>query len=287
MFFNRLQEYGVVINPMKCIFGQAEVKFLGYLVTPKGTQPLPTRVQALKDFPLPKTAKELRRFLGMINFYRRFIPGAAKMQAPIHNLLGAKKGAAAIIWTEEAQQAFENTKQSLTQTTLLAHPRANAELALFTDASDHSTGAILQQQYQDGWEPLAFFSKKLSPTEAKYSAFDRELLAIYLAIKHFRHMVEARRFVIYTDHKPLTFAFHQKPEKCTPRQFRHLDFIGQFTTDIRHIAGPENITTDTLSRVETINSIMSYEALAKSQQEDQELKTYLNPPRTKRSYFLH
>jgi len=97
----------------------------------------------------------------MLNFYRRFIPGAAKMQALIHDLLGAKKGAAAINWTEEAQQAFENTKQSLTQTTLLAHPRANTELALFTDASDHNIGAVLQQ-YQDGWDPLAFFFKKLS-----------------------------------------------------------------------------------------------------------------------------
>jgi len=78
-------------------------------------------------------------------------------------------------------------------------------------------------------------------------------------------MVEARRFVVYTDHKPpLSFAFHQKPEKCTPRQFRHLDFIGQFTTDIRYIAGSENITADALSR-ETMDSVMSYEALAKSQ----------------------
>jgi len=88
-------------------------------------------------------------------------------------------------------------------------------------------------------------------------------------------MIEARRFVIYTDHKPLTFAFRQKPEKCTPRQFRHLDFIGQFSTDIRHIAGPENITADTLSRVEIMQSIINYETLAKSQEEDQELKTYL------------
>jgi len=125
------------------IRGQSEIKFLGYLVTPKGTQPLPARVQALQDYPLPKTAKELRRFLGMLNFYRRFIPEAAKIQAPIHDLLGAKKGAAIINWTEEAQQIFRNIKQSLTQTALLAHPRANTELALFTDASDHSIGAVL------------------------------------------------------------------------------------------------------------------------------------------------
>jgi len=276
ILFNRLQKYGVIINPTKCIFGQPKVKFLGYLVTSEGTQPLPTRVQALREFPLPKTAKGLRRFLGMINFYRRFIPKAAEMQAPMHDLLGAKKGATIIQWTKEAQQTFESTKNSLTQTAILAHPKTYPELALFTDASDHSIGAVLQQKQRDGWEPLAFYSKKLSPTEAKYSTFDRELLAIYLAIKYFRHMVEARRFVIYTDHKPLTFAFRQKPEKCSPRQFRHLDYIGQFTTDIRHVAGPENITADALSRVEAIHSVMDYNALAKSQQEDQELAAYLN-----------
>jgi len=276
ILFKRLQEYGVVINPTKCIFGQHKVKFLGYLVTPEGTQPLPTRVQALQEFPLPKTAKGLRRFLGMVNFYRRFIPKAAEIQAPMHDLLGAKKGATIIQWTNEAQQAFENTRSSLTQTAILAHPKTYAELALFTDASDHSIGAVLQQKQEDGWEPLAFYSKKLSPTEVKYSTFDRELLAIYIAIKYFRHMVEARRFVIYTDHKPLTFAFRQKPEKCSPRQFRHLDYIGQFTTDIRHVAGPENITADALSRIEAIHSVMDYKALAKSQQEDQELAAYLH-----------
>jgi len=108
----------------------------------------------------------------------------------------------------------------------------NGELALFTDTSNQSREA-LQQRRNKCWKSLAFFSKKLSKAETKYSAFDREMLAIYLAIKHFRHMLEARTFVIYTDHKPLTFAFRLKPEKSSPRQFHHLDFISQFTTDIR------------------------------------------------------
>ncbi|EFN71769.1 Uncharacterized protein F44E2.2, partial [Camponotus floridanus] len=116
------------------------------------------------------------------------------------------------------------------------------------DASDSSVGAALQQRGEDGWEPLAFFSKKLSPTEEKYSAFDRELLAIYLAVKHFRHMVEARNFIIFTDHKPIIYSFKQKPDKCSPRQFRHLDFIGQFSTDIRHVSGSDNVVADALSR---------------------------------------
>jgi hypothetical protein len=86
-------------------------------------------------------------------------------------------------------------------------------------------GAALQQRVGDAWQPLAFFSRKLNPAQKKYSAYDRELLAIYEAVRHFRHMLEARHFTILTDHKPLTFAFHQKRDRCSPRQFNHLDYI--------------------------------------------------------------
>lgn len=275
--FEKLQEYGVVVNPSKCVFGQSEVEFLGYQVTGSGVRPLPTRVQVIAEYEEPRTAKDLRRFLGMINFYRKFLPKAAEIQAPLNELLhGDIKGKTLLEWTPEARRAFNATKESITQATLIAHPKINAELAVFTDASDSSVGAVLQQREGEEWEPLGFFSKKLSPAETKYSAFDRELLAIYLAIKYFRHMIEARNFTIYTDHKPLTYAFKKKPEKCTPRQFRHLDFIGQFTTDVRHIKGEENIVADALSRVAEIKTPMSYEALAESQESDEECKEYVN-----------
>jgi cleavage and polyadenylation specificity factor subunit 1 len=107
-------------------------------------------------------------------------------------------------------------------------------------------GAVLQQRVEDTWQPLAFFSRKLSPAQQKYSAYDRELLAIYEAVRHFRHMLEAGQFSILTDNKPLIFAFNQKRDKCSPRQFNHLDFNAQFTTDIRHISGQDNIVADTL-----------------------------------------
>ncbi|KMQ86466.1 pol polyprotein [Lasius niger] len=276
VLFERLQEYGVIVNPAKCVFGQPEVEFLGYQVTGDGTRPLPARVKAIADYEEPRTAKELRRFLGMINFYRRFLPKAAEIQAPLNELLhGEVKGKTPITWTPQAQEAFKITKESLTQATLIAHPKLNAELALFTDASDNSVGAVLQQRVEEEWEPLGFFSKKLSPTETKYSAFDRELLAIYLAVKYFRHMIEARKFIIYTDHKPLIYAFQKKPEKCTPRQFRHLDLIGQFSTDVRHIKGEENIVADALSRVAEIKMPLDYEALAKSQNDDAECEKYI------------
>jgi len=142
--FERLRKYGVVINPAKCVFGQAEVEFLRYLVSAEGTRPLPARVSAIREYRLPRTAKDLRRYLGMINFYRRFVPKVAAILAPLNDLLrGRSKGKAPIEWTPQARQAFEAAKESLAQATLLAHPRVSTELALFTDASKNSVGAAL------------------------------------------------------------------------------------------------------------------------------------------------
>jgi cleavage and polyadenylation specificity factor subunit 1 len=136
-------------------------------------------------------------------------------------------------------------------------------------------GAVLQLQVEDVWQPLAFFSKKLNPAQQKYSAYDRELLAIYEAVKFFRHMLEARHFTIVTHYKPLIFAFHQKKDKFSPRPFNHLDFISPFTTDIRHISDRDNIVAVALSRVEAITAPVTYDALAAAQENDDELRTRL------------
>ena len=125
-------------------------------------------------------------------------------------------------------------------------------------------------------KPLAFFSAKLTPTERKYSAYDRELLAIYRSILHYRHFLEGRHFTIFTDHKPLVYAFHQKPEKCSPRQSRQLDLISQYTTDIQYVIGFKNTPADTLSRISEISKCtFDYDMLATSQETDGELKTLL------------
>ena len=116
------------------------------------------------------------------------------------------------------------------------------------DASDLAVGAVLQQRTDTGWVPLSFFSRKLTPTESRYSTFCRELLAIFLAVKHFRHFLEGRSFHICTDHKPLTHAIHSCSQNHSPRQLRHLSFIAEFTTDIRYVPGSENGVADALSR---------------------------------------
>lgn len=276
--FTRLREYGILVNTAKCTLGQPEIDFLGYQVSAAGTRPLQVKVDAILDFPAPSTVKQLRRFLGMINFYRRFIPGASAIQAPLHALLSGSnaKGKHPVNMTPELLEAFKQCKQSLAKATLLYHPDPNAEIAIFTDASDNAIGAVLQQQYKNQWQPLAFFSRKLTPSQSKYSPYDRELLAIYAAIRHFRYMVEAKVFTVYTDHKPLTHAFSSRRDNCSPRQFRYLDFISQFTTDVKHIAGEDNVVADALSRIEAISAPIDFNALSRSQDKDAELTTLLN-----------
>ncbi|UYV66171.1 hypothetical protein LAZ67_4000575 [Cordylochernes scorpioides] len=172
---------------------------------------------------------------------------------------------------------FRPVQISTSQPTLLHHPFPKAPLCLTVDASDFAVGAALHQQVGNNFQPIAFFSRKLDAAQRKYSAYDRELLAVYLAIKHFRHLWEGQQFPVYTDHKPLTYAFQQNLDKASPRQCRHLDFIEQFTTDIRHIACCENIPADFLSRVEPISHHQPYDpkSLAEAQAVDQELQALL------------
>ncbi|UYV66317.1 hypothetical protein LAZ67_4001317 [Cordylochernes scorpioides] len=275
--FSRLNSYGLRINLSKSKFLVQEIDFLGYLITSHGVKPLPTKVKAILEYKKPKTVHELRIFLGMLNFYRTFLNNAAETQAILHEYLrGAKKkDRSEIKWTEEAEVQFEKCKQALANTALLAYPDTELPISLCTDASDRAVGSVLQQLDNNNWKPIAFFSKKLNPAQCNYSTYDRELLAIYLSIKFFKHLLEAREFTILTDHKPLIYAFKQKNEKASPRQLRHLQYISQFTTDIKYIKGTDNIVADALSRVDAITTI-DYEEIAKEQTGDSELQNLIS-----------
>jgi hypothetical protein len=210
--FTQLQRYGI-IKPANCVFRAPEVTFLVYKVSAEGSQPLEERVTHLQDCYPPKNASQLHRFLGMPNFYRRFLPHAAATQAPLHDVLSGPrvKGSHPITWTPKLLKAFEECKASLSRATLVAHPEPSTPLALVTDTSKTAMGAVLQH-VKNAWQPLAF-SKKLNPAQQKYSDYDRELGHLREAVKHFRHILEARHFTIFTDHKPITYAFQQKRDK--------------------------------------------------------------------------
>ena len=274
LLFLRLDEYGLKINPEKCKFGVPELDFLGHRVSAAGVSPLPERIEALRNFPAPKDRTSLQEYLGLINFYHRFLPHCAEVLQPLHKLLqGARR---TWTWSEECEAAFIKSKEALEGMTLLAHPDATAPTRISTDASNIAVGAVIEQYQDNTWRPLSFFSRKLQDPETRYSTFDRELLAIYLAIRHFRHFVEGRQFWVLTDHKPLTFALSSTSDKWTPRQTRHLSYIAEFTSDIRHVDGSQNVVADALSRIHlldgTLPALMDYTEFAEQQQLDTSLQ---------------
>jgi Reverse transcriptase (RNA-dependent DNA polymerase)/RNase H-like domain found in reverse transcriptase len=203
---SRLKQHGLVINAEKCQFGVTQVDYLGHQVSASGIRPLEDRLTTIRRHPQPKTVAQLQTYLGLINFYRRFFRNAAAVLRPLTEALRGG-GTADLQWTPEMQAAFAASKEALCAATELAHPLPGEEISLAVDASGSHVGAELQQHVACGsTQPLGFFSAKLDTAQQKYSGFDRELLACYLGVRHFRWMLEGREFCIYSDHKPLTFA---------------------------------------------------------------------------------
>lgn len=296
IIFERLSKYGLVLNATKSVLGVPELAFLGYKITCEGLLPLTDKIEAIKNYPVPCTLQQLKRFIGLITFYRRFIPHCATILSPLNNLLKGKyKPSKRIIFSSEQLKAFENVKDALANATLLAHPSPDSHLFLLTDASATHAGASLceldgsENEIQDPknlldrLKPLAFYSTAFNKAQMVKSTYERELLAIYLSIKYFRHFIQGRILTVITDHKPISHAFSQKLEKAAPIIQRHLCYISEYTTDIRYLPGRLNTPADSLSRIysEPINvSKIDYNLLAKLQNEDLELQELLNNPKS-------
>ena len=168
--FNRLNEFGVVLNPEKCEFAKNEICFLGYIINSNGIKPSKEKVDAILNFPKPKDITELRRFLGMFNYYRSSIPLAAELQSPLNEFQkGNPNKKEILVWSEEQNVVFEKLKNALANATLLSHPSPKSDLFLYVDASNSAIGAVLQQKAENNETqfPLAFFSKKLSNSQSK------------------------------------------------------------------------------------------------------------------------
>ena len=282
LVLERFQKNGMVVNPSKCKLGVATLEFLGHKVSEHGIEPLEERVQALQQFPLPDTQRKLREFLGLINFYHRFVPNCAGILQPLNAMLSHSLANDRVLsWTQLTTDVFKQAKEMLARATMLFHPKPDALTSIMTDASNKAVGAVLQQKLGADWHPISYFSRKLNVAETKYSAFDRELLAVYLAIKHFRHFVEGRPFHVLTDHKPLTYALSSNSTEYTPRQIRHLDYISQFTTDLRYVKGGDNAVADALSRIDVHalqhqTGTIDYVEMASAQSTDPEIQRLQN-----------
>ena len=183
ILFNHLSDYGIVINPSKCIFGDVSLEFLGHQISAHGTSPLPQKVQAIQDFPAPSSLCKLCKFLGLVNFYCHFIPHCASLVQPLTDLQSPRRTSTnSFQLSEGALAAFQAVKTALAKATLLTHPDPSAPYCLTVDASNVAVGGVLQQRINHTWQSISFFSKRLQSAETKYSTFGRELLFIYLSI---------------------------------------------------------------------------------------------------------
>ncbi|CAB0028292.1 unnamed protein product [Trichogramma brassicae] len=237
-----LKRARLFVNWEKCQIGRSEVVFAGYLISERGFEPPAAKVEAIARFPKPSDSTQLRRFIGMLNFYRRCLPRAAELMSPLTDLLrGLQKKKEKLAWSAQADEAFERIKQAMASAydqlstirpaSCSAHRRLEYGYWCRVESARHA---------DDDWTPLGFFSQKLSPTQQRYSTYDRELLAIFEAIKYFQRILEGRSFTIMTDHRPLSFALEQKSDKFSPRQSRQLDFISRFDAKIVYTPGDEN-----------------------------------------------
>lgn len=242
--FSCLREKDLKLNPEKCFFFRKEVTFLGHLLTEKGILPDETKISSVKTMPEPIDVSEVKRFVAFVNFYRRFIKNFSISAAPLHYL--TKKNVP-FIWTSECKEAFQRLKNALANPPILKYPDFSKDFILVTDASDKGCGAKLAQLH-DGIEmPVAYFSKAFKKGELNRPPIEKEMMAIYFAISHFRPYLFGRKFLLKTDHKPLVHMWSMKNPNSRIVRMR-LD-LNDYDFDIVYIPGKSNIKADALSRI--------------------------------------
>lgn len=244
---DRLRQVNLKLNPKKCDFLKQEILYLGHLISKEGVAPDPEKTKAILNFPVPKDANETKRFVAFANYYRKHIANFADIASPLNFL--SKKGVP-FRWDSRCQQAFEGLKQALMNPPVLQYPNFSETntFILKTDASNVALGAILSNEND---KPVAYASRSLNSHERNYPVIDKELLAICFAVKTFRTYLYGRKFIIYTDHRPLVYLFGMTNPSSRLTKFRLL--LEEYTYEVRYLKGKTNVAADALSRI-TISS---------------------------------
>ena len=240
----RLQQAGLTLKLKKCKFGAVECTYLGHQVGMDGVKPELSKIIAIQQIEQPHTKKDVRIFLGMMGYYRRFIRNYATLAEPLTKLT-KKREPNVIEWSAQAEQAFQALKNALTSDTVMRSPDFTRTFVVQTDASGAGVGAVLSQAGDE--RPIAYFSKKLLDREQKYSAVEQECLAIVISIKAFEVYLIGRPFVLQTDHRALQW-LHRLRDK-NARLMRWSLILQPFTFTVQHRKGSENANADTLSRL--------------------------------------
>lgn len=273
--FSILTSHYLRINLHKCEFLKESIVFLGYTLSFDGISIPKSRKQPILEHPVPLDFQGLRRFLGMVGFYRKLIPNFADLIFPLTELIRRFPKSNSLPWRDTEFQAFDTIKQAVADAITLPFPNPTcSSFHLVTDCSQFAIGAALHQVVDDITRPIAFYSAKLSAPQQRYSAFDRELLAAYMATLHFKPFLEGRQVTLFTDHKPLVSAFFSRLPAKTDRQQRHLSCLTEYLSSAEYIRGEDNVVADNLSRpIDNITSatLVDLHTIAIAQQTDSEI----------------
>ncbi|GBC33494.1 enzymatic polyprotein, putative [Rhizophagus irregularis DAOM 181602=DAOM 197198] len=243
---NKLKKNNLIVKLKKCKFGERNIEFLGHIVGRDGLKPDAKKVEKIKEIKIPETVTQVRSFLGLCSYYRRFIKNFAKIAKPLYHLV---KKDVPFEWTEKQQEAFEELKIRLMEKPVLDHPNFEKEFILITDASGEGLGAVLSQKNEENKEfVIAYASRSLVGAEKNYAITELECLAIFWGIKYFHKFLAGRKFMVITDHAALKGLMNAKVP--TGRRARWVMELQQYDFEVIHRSGKENKNADALSRLE-------------------------------------
>lgn len=243
----------------KCTFATKSVKYLGHIIEHNTVRPVKDNLISIQNFPTPKTQKNIRQFLGKINFYHEYIPKSSILLDPLHKLLRKNEK---FIWSEECEKSFTDIKKLLCSQPVLEIFDQNLPIKIYTDASLEGIGAILKQTQSNGEEkPIAYFSKKLNDSQKRKKAIYLECLAIKEAVKYWQHWLIGKKFTIFTDHKPLE---NMNIKVRTDEELGDMTYyLSQYDFEIKYIPGKDNTEADSLSRNPVLEPLENTEEVLK------------------------
>jgi hypothetical protein len=247
--FETLRKWNLKIQFDKCSFLAKETEYLGHILTPEGVKPNPNKIQNIINLKLPTTQKQIKSFLGITGYYRKFVKDYAKVAQPLLKYL--KKGMRINTNDSNYIAAFEKLKRIITDHPVLKYPDFKKKFQLFTDASDYAIGAVLQQDNH----PVCYASRTLNDHEKNYSITEKELLAIVWAVGYFRPYIYGVKFDLLTDHMPLKWLFAKtKGKEANLRLLRWVIKLAEFNINADYVKGKENNVADFLSRIDADNN---------------------------------
>ena len=272
-----LRENKLYAKLSKCEFYSKEISFLGHVINEHGIKMEPSKVDAVSKWPQPKNVHDIRSFLGLAGYYRRFVKDFSKIASPLTELLHKSKK---FQWTDEQEQAFHTLKVAVSSAPVLIVPDPKLAYTVLTDASGYAIGAALCQDHGNGLQPCAYLSRKMNEHEKNYPVHEQELLAIVHALREWRHYLLGNRFTVITDHRSLQYLATQ--DKLSARQTRWSEFLQQFDFEIKYRPGKENDVADGLSRRPDHLSSMNESSISIDNELVDLIKTeYQNDPVTK------